>query len=302
MISRARLHRLASVGAAVANQRRVRIGVQLLLLAGLVFVLLRIRSIWGSSHIRLGRVEWAWLGAALVLAICAALVSAFIWVIILRWLGIRARATLAGVFLQAQLGKYLPGALWQYAGRGALARARGVPLRVVARSLLVEFLASTLAGAAFTFLLLGWWGMLGAAAAVCAARLVGTRVRSEWAMARVSAEATLLYAVASWPLIGVSFWMTARAFVHVSVRDMAVYAGAFAVAWIVGLVAIYAPGGLGVREAVLVALLHGRLGSADALVVAAASRGIFTVADLVGAGVGVATSRRPSGTAVEPAR
>ena len=47
---------------------------------------------------------------------------------ILRRLGASARLSLVAVFLQAQLGKYVPGAIWQYAGRGALAKMHGVPM------------------------------------------------------------------------------------------------------------------------------------------------------------------------------
>ena len=59
-----------------------------------------------------------------------------------------------------------------------------------------------------------------------------------------------------------------------------------------GLLAVYAPGGLGVREAVLVALLAHRIGAANALVVAAASRLMFIVVDVVLAGVATAALRR----------
>jgi uncharacterized membrane protein YbhN (UPF0104 family) len=68
--------------------------------------------------------------------------------------------------------------------------------------------------------------------------------------------------------------------------------GAFAVAWLAGLLAVYAPGGLGVREAVLVALLSSRIGAADALVVAAASRLILIFVDVVLAGIATAALRR----------
>jgi glycosyltransferase 2 family protein len=295
------MRELLAAGFAVATERRVRFAVQLLLAAGLVFVLLRIRSIWRTSHVDLAHVQWGWLGGAISLALCAAAGSAFIWLAILRRLGVATRPAWAGIFLQAQLGKYVPGALWQYAGRSALAQTQGVPLRVVARTLPIELIASAYAGAAFSILLVGWWGVVGVIAAISAAQLLAARVPSRWVVVRTSAEMTVPYAAVTWPLIVASFWMTARAFIDVPVGDLAVYAGAFAAAWIVGLIAIYAPGGLGVREAILVALLHGRIGSADALVIALASRGVFTLADLVAAGAGVLTLRRPSGNVVEPA-
>jgi uncharacterized membrane protein YbhN (UPF0104 family) len=108
---------------------------------------------------------------------------------------------------------------------------------------------------------------------------------------RTGVRASFLYG-AVWLLVGASFWLTARAFVAVPANDVPRYFGAFATAWLVGLVAIYAPGGVGVREAVLVGLLRGKIGSADALVVAAASRGVLTSVDLVCAAFGYAVLRR----------
>ena len=104
-----------------------------------------------------------------------------------------------------------------------------------------------------------------------------------------------------WLLLGGSFWLCARGLVGVPVRDLSLYTGAFAIAWLAGLLAVYAPGGLGVRETVLVALLSGRVGAADALVVAAASRLILILVDVVLAGVATATVRRTRPHVADPA-
>jgi glycosyltransferase 2 family protein len=291
VVSREHLEQFAVRAAELATARRVRIVAQLLLVAGLVFVLLRLRSIWHDSNVDLGRVGWGWLVGATVLGTCGVVVSAFVWLAILRGLGVVTRPRWAGIFLQAQLGKYVPGSLWQYAGRSALARAHGVPLRLVGKSLPIELCAMTYAAAAFSILLLGWWGVVGLIAVAGAAPLAGSRLGRDRVVLRTAARATLLYAPA-WPFIGVSFWMTARALVHVPANDLPVYTGAFAAAWIVGLLAIYAPGGLGVREAVLVLLLRDKIGSVDAVLVAAASRGVFTFIDLSAAAVAFAALRR----------
>jgi uncharacterized membrane protein YbhN (UPF0104 family) len=302
MVSRDQLERFAVKSAELATARRVRMVAHVLLAAGLVFVLLRLRSIWHDSNIDLARVGWRWLLGAVALGACAIIGSAFIWLEILRGLGAWPRARLSGIFLQAQLGKYVPGSIWQYAGRSALAGAQGVPLRVVGKSLPIELGATIFAGAAFSILLLGWWGLVGVAAILGAAALAASFFHKDRIMVRTAARATLLYA-ATWPFIGLSFWMTARAFVHVPVGDLPVYTGAFAAAWIVGLLAIYAPGGLGVREAMLVAILRSRIGSADAVVIAAASRGVFTLVDLSAAGIAFFVLRRLRGPAVaEPAQ
>ena len=121
--------------------------------------------------------------------------------------------------------------------------------------------------------------------------VVGGRPTRSRLPAHVTIHATLLY-LPVWLLLGASFWLCASGLVTVPADDLALYMGAFTVAWLAGLLAIYAPGGLGVREAVLVALLHGRIGAADALVVAAAPRLVLVLADVLLAAVSTAALRR----------
>jgi glycosyltransferase 2 family protein len=300
MVTHERLVRLASKGAELANTKRVRLVAHLLLLGGLVFLAVRLRSIVRDSDIHLTSSGWAWLAAATLLGALAVIASSFIWLVILRRLGMPVRWRSAAIYLQAQLAKYVPGGVWQYASRGTMARVHGLSVRVVARSLPIELAATLYAGAAFTFLIFGWWGSIAVAAAIAAAPGLAPYLAKGRPAVLVAAQTVPLYA-ATWLLIGASFWMTARAFVPVSPSDLPLYTGAFAAAWIVGLIAIYAPGGIGVREAILVAILGSRIGSAEALVVAAASRAVFTVADLVPAALSLPLLRRRHHLAAEPA-
>jgi glycosyltransferase 2 family protein len=286
MASRERLLDLAARAAELATGRRVRVVAQVLLVAALAFALVRLRSIWHDSHIALAQVDWLALSGAFVVSLIGVAAGGFIWLSILRRLGVETQRCWAGVFFQAQLAKYIPGTVWQYAGRATLARAQGIPVRAVGISLPIELAALALGAAAMSPLLLGWWGVLpviGLAVTAVAAERLGAGKPAAAAGARAC-----LYYLCAWPLVGLGFWLTARALVTVPAHDLPVYVGAYAIAWLVGFVAVYAPGGLGVREAVLVALLSGRLGTADALVVAAVSRALLTLVDLVLAGGGLA--------------
>lgn len=290
MVSRERLLRLAHTAAELATARRVRVVAQLLLAAALVFVLVRLRSIWHDSHVDIAGVGWLALAGAFVISAIGVGAGGFIWLAILRRLGVETRARWAGVFFQAQLSKYIPGTVWQYAGRATLGPAHGIPARSVALSIPVELGATALAAAATAPLLLGWWGLpvvLALASVVAAGgQRFATGSSRAATIARAGTVPFLLY-LSAWPAIGVGFWLCARGLVAVPAHDLPVYVGAYVVAWLVGFVAVYAPGGLGVREAVLVGLLAGRLGASDALVVAAVSRAVLTLVDLVLAGVGV---------------
>jgi uncharacterized membrane protein YbhN (UPF0104 family) len=236
-------------------------------------------------------VRWGFIAVAVSAAASGVVVSSFIWLAILNRLGLATRAAWAAIFLQAQVAKYVPGSLWQYAGRTALARSHGIPLRATGKSLPIELGASMVAAGAFTTLFVGWWGVVGLALIFGALLFIDRTLDRRFVVLRAGVRASFLYGVV-WLLVGASFWLTARAFVAVPTNDVPRYFGAFATAWLVGLVAIYAPGGVGVREAVLVGLLRGKIGSADALVVAAASRGVLTSVDLVGAALGYAVLRR----------
>jgi hypothetical protein len=291
MVSRERLLRLGATVAERATAKRVRVAAQFLLLAAIVFVVFRVRSLWHGGHIEIARVDWGALGGAVVLAAAGTAAGAWIWLAVLRGLGVETERRWTAVFFQAQLGKYIPGSVWQYAGRAAVARAYGIPVRPVGVSLPVEFAASALAGGSMAGFLLGWWGVVLTGAVAVLLIACERLVRSRWPVAVASIRATLLY-LPAWLLLGTSFWLCARGLVAAPARDLTLYTGSFAVAWLAGLLAVYAPGGLGVREAVLVALLSRRIGAADALVVAAASRLILILVDVALAGIAVLAMRR----------
>lgn len=290
MVSRERLLLLGARVAEHATTRRVRVLGQLLLLAAIVFVVLRVRSLWHGGHIKVENLQWGALVGSLALAVLATAASAVIWLAILQDLGIRTQRRWTAIFFQAQLGKYIPGSVWQYAGRAAVGRSYGIPVRAVGVSLPIEFAASAIAAGSMAGFLLGWWGGL-ILAAIVVVLVPGEGLARDQRATYATIHATLLY-LPVWLLLGASFWLCARGLVAASSHDLAFYMGAFAVAWLAGLLAIYAPGGLGVREAVLVALLANRIGAADALVVAAASRLILIAVDVVLAGVASAAMRR----------
>jgi uncharacterized membrane protein YbhN (UPF0104 family) len=110
---------------------------------------------------------------------------------------------------------------------------------------------------------------------------------------RAGPGAIVLYLVV-WGMYGLAFWTTARALFAIPASDMPRYIGVFALAWLAGLVAFFAPGGIGVREAVIAALLTGRLGQADAIVLAATSRIVLSAIDLAAGAVSFGVPpRRP---------
>jgi Uncharacterised protein family (UPF0104). len=220
------------------------------------------------------------------------------------------------------LGKYLPGTLWAYVLQMELGRRAGVPR---ARALLAPLLAVSLAST--TGLVLGTlalpslladahtsvpygnsikytlyiFAVLAPVALLCAIPGVLTRLvqlclrilrrpllthRLSW----VGVLRVLGWTTVTWFCYGTHLWLLANTQAAPGSLGLFRLTGAFAVAVTVGLFAIFAPSGLGVREAVLVAALSplfgpGQDGVGIALGIAVASRMLFIVADLFTAGV-----------------
>jgi uncharacterized membrane protein YbhN (UPF0104 family) len=55
-----------------------------------------------------------------------------------------------------------------------------------------------------------------------------------------------------WIGVGSGFWLLIRSFYHMELYLLPMAAGAYVLAWIMGFLAFFTPGGLGAREAVLV--------------------------------------------------
>lgn len=282
---------------------------------GAVYALLRDLSTVRSS-LRSISVPYALAAAALAVASVAMLAER--WRATLTALGANAsRAEVRRWFMAGQIGKYVPGGVWHVVGQGELARRSGIDRRVAYSSVLLST-AALLGGA--TVIVIGgraigadvsvpWWviavGLLAGAVALVPpvrSRLVA-RLDDGSAGTRLTAARLAALTVGSvpvWLVIGVSTWCVAEA-LGAPVDARTVVVGAVA-SWLVGIATIPAPGGIGAREAVLVALLDGTLGTATATLVALVSRLVFVAADVAcfvvaRRGVSVAARRAASSTA-----
>jgi len=226
-------------------------------------------------------------------------------------------AVAARIWFVSNLGKYVPGKVWQIAAMGAMAQRAGVSATTaVASSLLVNVvnvvagfavIAVTAAGqiaaavgttaeghgarvaemAVVAIAVAGGAALLLAPIAIprlatLAGRVSGRSVafpnvpyRAVWTVAAATTAAWLLY--------GASFAAFAHAITPratgTAVSYMAVYTGSY----LAGYLALFAPGGVGVREAVLVLAMprFGLMSAPDAAIVAIASRLWLTVLEIV---------------------
>lgn len=326
MVSRERLlHRVAAVAGRAYGAREkpvVRIVGRLLAVALVVLLALRLWHLWRLEPVDFGRLDGGLFAAAVVVSVAAVSAYGFVWLYLLRRLGTRAPLAWITIFFKSQLGKYLPGSVWQYAGRVGLAHNRGVPIQRGVVSVVAEIGYSAVAAGAAASLILGWavaaavfLGLAGLLALGFAlrGRVAGLVLQapadrgngrldrtSVLAGLRAGPAAVVLYLVV-WGIYGIAFWTTGRALFAIPASDIPRYIGVFALAWLAGLVAFFAPGGIGVREAVIAALLTSGLGQADAIVLAATSRIVLSAIDIVAgaASFGVPALRRREARPVE---
>lgn len=239
------------------------------------------------------------------------------WIAVLRALGsveVPTARVLRAYFI-GQLGKYVPGGVWPVVGRAELLVRSGASRRSaypsVGLSMATTYLAAAILSAVVAPLALSEdgdraWALLALPLGLLAihptvlGRLlaVSERLFAAGEPARVppwhTAIGLVVRHVPAWILISGATWTVA----HAMGVDVGVATVAFAtpLAWAAGLIALPVPGGIGVREAVFVAMLSSTVDSATAVTVAVAARLMFIVVDLLAAGaagVSVAAPGRP---------
>jgi glycosyltransferase 2 family protein len=228
------------------------------------------------------------------------------------------------VMFVGQLGKYVPGAVWAVAAQVELARDHDVPRRRSAAASLVSMATTLVVGLIAAGVMLPltsahavrqyWWVLaITPLVAVClypkiikfgldlALRLLRRPPLQESVSGAGMARA-LAWTTLGWLCYGAHAWFLIRVFAGDSPHTFALALGAYALAWAVGFLIIFFPGGIGPRELALIAVLSPVMSSASALVVALASRVVMTIGDLFWASLGLAIGRaRHPGVLSQPA-
>jgi uncharacterized membrane protein YbhN (UPF0104 family) len=259
-------------------------------------------------HFTLGYLLAAWVAiAAYYLLFAGGLM------LVIRALGYRPRyRDIFKLSFAANLGKYLPGGVWQVAGKVAMARQAGVDRHAALVASVVEsavsvtgglllFLSTTLLGAPFPAGVPKWplyalmVGIFAALQPQIFARVVALAMR----LLKIDGDpphlkfrqivALVLYYSAIWVVAGAAFWFFTRSLTSDPGASVFAYAGYYAAAMVGGLLVLFVPAGLGVREGFLVTLVGAVVsgGVATAWIVALAARVWSVAMELVLSGVAV---------------
>ncbi len=252
------------------------------------------------------------LAAAVVLVTYGLLIAAWRSILV-AWGHVLPYRTAARIWCISNLGRYVPGKVWSIAGLAVLAKNAGVEGTAAAAAAVAMQVLAIGTGAAVVAI-----GAPGAAsptgillAIVVAALFVGLLVwkRAMHRLAALAQSAVTLtplppsaaflaaaITLASWITYGFAFWLLGEGLLAQTMPPWGTTVGIFAAGYIVGLLALFAPGGIGVRELVHVALLGPLVGNGGALAVSIAARLLLTFTEIGAAVVTLAIGRqgRPS--------
>jgi len=267
----------------------------ILLVAAIAYIVWILAGQWQS----LRRHVWTLQAAPVVLSLPLAagwfLGRAWLWQRMLHCFGFRlAYRRTFRTFILAELSRYLPGTVWHVFGRSYYASRQGVPAAVTLTAMVLEMALVALTAVAFfplravgasrLFQELAIWSAAAALVVLVIAHPRAIVPVVNLALRRLGKpiiHARLRYGdisgmfglcILMWVSLCAGFVLLASSIAPTAARSAIPVAASFPAAWFVGLVAIASPGGLGVREGVLAALLAGLLPGGMGVVVAIASR------------------------------
>lgn len=215
--------------------------------------------------------------------------DAFSWHLVTRALG--AHITYMKnfqIWVFSNAGRFLPGSIWQYAGRVYLAGQAGMSKTQAITAVVAEALFALLLGALVILLTLTFWKLpiggveeglikfiaaLGTLLLVVVIALLSNKSAAVYMvklLGRVTKKGEVLNSINIpffyLPKVAGSFFLQfvcgglvlfflSRSVVDLTLDLMPVFVGIYAASWLLGYISIFAPSGLGVQEIILATLL-----------------------------------------------
>lgn len=282
------------------------------------FILHTLRLNWQQVlTLRLSSYAIAELLLALGITLAAHIWSGWVWYGIMQSLNAPVPLTWTMItYLKTNLGKYLPGNVWHFVGRIQFLRDYGTATGVAITGVVLEPLLMAVAALAIVLISLPS-GLLQLGILIALLVALHPRILNpilKWlGQAKLKQahrlEATELERNATIPALnrypwrpllgeigfivfrGLGFILCFLTLMNLGLEDMWTLVGAFSLGWLLGLVVPGAPGGLGVFEATVLAVLTPQFPAAIVLGAVALYRLNSTLAELLAAGLAVLDER-----------
>ncbi len=190
------------------------------------------------------------------------------------------------IYSDSLLGKYIPGNIFQFAGRQALGMSKGLPAKSLAQATLLEALLIIFVGGLFSILLLPLYfnfdSILSLAILFGSFLVVvgfGKLFFLKWSgFLNAIIHYLIFLSITGLIFAGMVHLITPE---QVDLPPLSVVVGSYVIAWLVGLVTPGAPAGIGVREAVVIFLLGSMVPEAYFLMAVLLCRVVTVSGDVV---------------------
>jgi uncharacterized membrane protein YbhN (UPF0104 family) len=291
-------------------------GLRWVILGGTLFFLGKtLQNNWSQvNSLSIDAVGWTILAVALGITLLAHIWAAWVWTWVLRDLNQSFNPSkFIQVYLKTNIAKYIPGNIWHFYGRIIAAKNEHISPDIATLSVLLEPLLMA-AAALILIVLCGnifltnqmnifvrclQFVSLGFLFYIVHPKCLNLLLRVSYKLKTKKPHAQSLVTtylnIKRYPLFpmlgelvflglrGLGFICTIFAFTPVSWEQVPLIFGAFSLAWLLGLIVPFAPGGLGIFEATAIALLQYHFPSALIISAIALYRLISILAEIAGA-------------------
>jgi hypothetical protein len=273
---------------------KTRTVLQWIFVAGLtVFIAVYLHHQWTplSEQVRHLRIHWSLIAAASGLVVTTYALLIETWRRVLHALGAELPFVAAArIWSVSNLGKYVPGKVWSVTTMMTLARRAGVSLGVAGAAAVVVQVSSIVAGALLLFVLgshsISPWIAVGALAMLVVVPYAIPRVlralgKETLAVPLRAVIIALAGSLVAWVMYGVAFKMFALG-IGLGHGPATAYITVYTASYVLGFLALFSPGGIGVRESALSLLMPAaQLATVpEAVVLAALSRLWLTLLEI----------------------
>jgi glycosyltransferase 2 family protein len=288
----------------LSRNRTVRRLLQLLVLAACAWYLAKGVPDLGVFARMRGK-DFAFIALSWVANLGSVFLGTVSWWLILRACGAEMRwSAAAAVHLSSNLAKYIPGYAWQVMSKAVQTRESNVAPRTVAFAMVLELACLIWVGVALSLIfapasialpylpagVLKWSGILGSALLMSGvawplvvrktATIVG-QCSGGWSERRsIAIWVAYMVVVIGWCAFGSSLWILSQAIFPIELSRLPLFLFCVAGSVTIGLLVVFAPAGIGVRESAIVFVMNSVMPMQSAVLLAALFRVVVALGEV----------------------
>ena len=202
-----------------------------------------------------------------------------------------------------QLAKYIPGSIWQFVGRAGAYAKEGMSISNIKKSIFIEMLwvltsafvlgsLLVLSGDLFDFKFIidkaEKYFLFYALTLMLFITITGYYYKKTFSLVSLFLQnyslniKMVITLIPIWFLLGMSFFITLEPYMQsISITQFIDIVGVYALAYAIGFLVPFAPAGIGIREAILVAGISSFISMEEAIVLASLNRIIYILLEIV---------------------